>query len=156
MLLTIATTHRPATDLGFLLHKHPAKIQSFDLSFGRVHVFYPHADADRCTACLLLDVDAVGTVRGKSPDQGFLLGQCVNYRPYLAAERLPLEARLDARAGRRDGPPGDVRAVVIGGKGRWTRSSRSWRSTGPVAQRAGHPRPCGRSGRGAQLTLPVH
>ena len=122
MLLTITTTRRPATDLGFLLHKHPAKLQSFDLSFGRVHVFYPEADADRCTACLLLDVDAVATVRGKSPDQGFLLGQYVNDRPYtassflsvavaqvfgsalhgkckdrpeLVAERLPLEARLD-------------------------------------------------------------
>ena len=23
MLLTITTTHRPATDLGYLLHKHP-------------------------------------------------------------------------------------------------------------------------------------
>ena len=25
MLLTITTTHRPATDLGFLLHKNPAR-----------------------------------------------------------------------------------------------------------------------------------
>ena len=32
MLLTITTTHQPATDLGFLLHKHPARFQSFDLS----------------------------------------------------------------------------------------------------------------------------
>ena len=50
MLLTITTARRPATDLGYLLHKHPAKVQSFDLSFGRAHVFYPDADADRCTA----------------------------------------------------------------------------------------------------------
>lgn len=34
MLLTISTTHRPATDLGYLLHKHPGRLQSFDLSFG--------------------------------------------------------------------------------------------------------------------------
>src|SRR5262245_29575162 len=41
MLLTITTTHRPAGDLGYLLHKHPDRFQSFDLSFGKVHVYYP-------------------------------------------------------------------------------------------------------------------
>ncbi len=45
MLLQLTTTQRPATDLGFLLHKNPARAQSFDLSFGRVHVFYPEAEA---------------------------------------------------------------------------------------------------------------
>ena len=85
MLLTITTTHRPATDLGYLLHKHPDRFQSFDLSFGKAHVFYPEVGADRCTACLLLDVDAVGMVRGKNPDQSFLLGQYVNDRPYAAS-----------------------------------------------------------------------
>src|SRR5262249_25671176 len=34
MLLTITTTHRPAHDLGRLLHKHPDRLQSFELSFG--------------------------------------------------------------------------------------------------------------------------
>jgi len=48
MLLTITTTHRPATDLGHLPHKHPGRFQSFALSFGTAHVFYPEADADRC------------------------------------------------------------------------------------------------------------
>ena len=57
MLLTITTTHRPATDLGFLLHKNPARVQSFDLSFGPAHVFYPDATSERCTAALLLEVD---------------------------------------------------------------------------------------------------
>ena len=75
MLLTITTTHRPATDLGYLLHKHPDKFQSFDLSFGQAHAYYPEAGNDRCTACLLLDVDAVGLVRGRNPDQDFLLAQ---------------------------------------------------------------------------------
>lgn len=28
------TTHRPANDLGYLLHKHPQRFQSLDLSFG--------------------------------------------------------------------------------------------------------------------------
>src|SRR5262245_43277800 len=60
MLLTITTTHRTATDLEFLLHKHPDRFQSFDLSFGRTHVFYPEAADERCVACLMLDVDPVG------------------------------------------------------------------------------------------------
>src|SRR3977135_1821236 len=84
MLLTITTTHRPANDLGYLLHKHPERFQSFDLSFGKVHVFYTEVGVERCTACLLLDVDPVGMVRGKNPDQNFLLGQYVNDRPYAA------------------------------------------------------------------------
>jgi 3' terminal RNA ribose 2'-O-methyltransferase Hen1 len=122
MLLTITTTHRPADDLGYLLHKHPGRFQSFELSFGKAHVYYSEVGADRCTACLLLDVDAVGLVRGKNPDQGFLLAQYVNDRPYaatsfmsvaisqvlgsalqgrckdrpeLAATAIPLTARLD-------------------------------------------------------------
>lgn len=57
MLLTITTTHRPATNLGYLLHKNPANLHSFDLSFGKAHVFYPEAVPERCTAALLLDVD---------------------------------------------------------------------------------------------------
>src|SRR4051812_38852090 len=85
MLLTISTTHRPANDLGFLLHKHPDRFQSFDLSFGKAHVYYPEVGAERCTACLMLDVDSVGMVRGKNPDQSFLLGQYVNDRPYAAS-----------------------------------------------------------------------
>ena len=88
MLLTITTTHQPATDLGYLLHKHPDRMQSFDLSFGKVHVFYPEVGAERASACLLLDVDAVGMVRGKKPDQNFLLAQYVNDRPYAASSFL--------------------------------------------------------------------
>jgi 3' terminal RNA ribose 2'-O-methyltransferase Hen1 len=82
MLLTITTTHWPATDLGYLLHKNPTKVHSFDLSFGKAHVFYPEATAERCTAALLLDVDPVGLVRGKGRDGG-TLDQYVNDRPYV-------------------------------------------------------------------------
>src|SRR4051794_25045015 len=60
MLLTITTTSAPAGDLGYLLHKHPAKVQTFEQSFGRVHVFYPEVSETRCTAAMLLDVDPVG------------------------------------------------------------------------------------------------
>ena len=67
MLLTVTTTHLPATDLGFLLHKHPGRVQSFGVSVGEVHVFYPEASEQRCTAALVLEVDPVALVRGRSP-----------------------------------------------------------------------------------------
>ena len=86
MLLTITTTYRPATDLGYLLHKNPARTQAFELAFGQAHVFYPEATEDRCTAALLLDVDPVGLVRGRhSGPSSFSLGQYVNERPYAAS-----------------------------------------------------------------------
>src|SRR5205807_4293126 len=87
MLLTISTTHQPATDLGYLLHKHPDRFQSFDLSFGKAHVFYPEATVERASACLLLEVDPVGIVRGKGSGEG-LLAQYVNDRPYAASSFL--------------------------------------------------------------------
>lgn len=85
MLLTISTTHQPATDLGHLLHKHPDRCQSFELSFGQAHVFYPEAGTERCTACLLLDVDPVRLVRGKGDWSSGMLDQYVNDRPYVAS-----------------------------------------------------------------------
>lgn len=86
MLLTITTTRSPATDLGWLLHKHPDRSQTFDLSFGRAHVCYPTATDDCCTAMLLLDVDPVGLVRRHSGPE--LLAQYVNDRPYVASSFL--------------------------------------------------------------------
>lgn len=90
MLLTISTTHTPATDLGYLLHKNPARAQSFDLAFGQVHFFYPEATAELCTAALLLDVDPIGLVRGKQGRgaEGRTLAQYVNDRPYVASSYL--------------------------------------------------------------------
>ena len=87
MLLTITTTFQPASDLGYLLHKHPDRCQSFDLSFGKAHVFYPEVGAERCSACLLLDVDPVGLVRGGNANS-FMLAQYVNDRPYVASSFL--------------------------------------------------------------------
>src|SRR6185436_19624508 len=89
MLFTITTTHQPATDLGYLLHKNPARLHSFALAFGEAHVFYPEATAERCTAALLLDVDPVGLVRNRrGPGQGGTLDQYVNDRPYVASSFL--------------------------------------------------------------------
>lgn len=84
MLLTITTTHHPATELGYLLHKHPDKCQSFPLSFGQAHVFYSEVSVGRCTAALLLDVDPVKLVRGRAAT----LEQYVNDRPYVASSFL--------------------------------------------------------------------
>lgn len=91
MLLTLRTTHTPATDLGYLLHKHPDRVQSLELSFGHAYVFYPEADETACTAAVLLDVDPVALVRG----EGGTLDQYVNDRPYVASSFLSVAlARL--------------------------------------------------------------
>ena len=84
MLLRIATTHRPATDLGYLLHKNPARPQSFDLAFGKAHIFYPEVSEERCEAALLLEVDPIGLVRGP----GSMLSDYVNDRPYVSSSFL--------------------------------------------------------------------
>lgn len=96
MFLTLTTTgtpERPATDLGHLLHKHPDRAQAFSTSYGTAHVLYPEADAERCTAALLLEVDTAALVRrgkgkgrGGAPDAA--LAQYVNDRPYAASSLL--------------------------------------------------------------------
>ena len=84
MLLTVTTTHSPATDLGFLLHKHPGRVQGFSVASGTAHVFYPEASPERCTAALLLEVDPVALVRGP----GDSVTHYVNDRPYAASSLL--------------------------------------------------------------------
>ncbi|MFI6355704.1 3' terminal RNA ribose 2'-O-methyltransferase Hen1 [Streptomyces sp. NPDC050743] len=96
MFLTISTTgdeQHPATDLGFLLYKHPDNPFSTKLSYGTAHVFYPEADDRRCTAALLLEIDTLALVRrgkgkgrGGAPDAA--LAQYVNDRPYAASSLL--------------------------------------------------------------------
>jgi 3' terminal RNA ribose 2'-O-methyltransferase Hen1 len=90
MLLKISTTHQPATDLSFLLHKHPDKLQSVELSNGNAHIFYPEASHEKCCAALLLDIDPIGLVRNSGdygPDS-FSLAQYVSDRPYVASSFL--------------------------------------------------------------------
>lgn len=103
VFLTISLTgndERPATDLGFLLHKHPEKAQAFSTSYGDAHVFYPEASAQICTAALLLEVDPVALVRrakGQGKDRGgapdAALAQYVNDRPYAASSLLAVALR---------------------------------------------------------------
>ena len=93
MLLTITLTEPPATDLGFLLHKHPDRLQSFAVSAGQAHVFYPEAAEERCTAALLLEIDPIGLVRGHRRSgaggpEAFSLAEYVNDRPYAASSML--------------------------------------------------------------------
>jgi 3' terminal RNA ribose 2'-O-methyltransferase Hen1 len=109
VLLSISSTLHPATDLGFLLHKHPGRLQSFEVSVGTAHVFYPEATDSRCTAALLLEVDPIALVRGRRgpAGDGFALGQYVNDRPYAASSmmsmvlskvfRTAMTGRCDAR-----------------------------------------------------------
>ncbi|MBM7083295.1 3' terminal RNA ribose 2'-O-methyltransferase Hen1 [Micromonospora humidisoli] len=95
MLLTLTTTHRPATDLGYLLVKHPDRMHEFDLPAGTAHVFYPEATDQRCTAALLVEVDPqrLGVGRGRrgrqtTTTESFTLGQYVNDRGYAASSLL--------------------------------------------------------------------
>jgi 3' terminal RNA ribose 2'-O-methyltransferase Hen1 len=90
MLLTISTTRRPATDLGYLLHKNPGRHHVAELSFGTAHVYYPEAGDERCCAALQVDIDPVGLVAGRRGPGGttFALAQYVNDRPYAASSFL--------------------------------------------------------------------
>ncbi len=89
MLLTISTTHRPATDLGFLLHKNPGHRHLADMGFGTAQVFYPEASDERCSAAVLVDVDPIGLVaRGRVPGGQFALASYVNDRPYAVSSFL--------------------------------------------------------------------
>lgn len=87
MFLSIATTHSPATDLGYLLHKHPERVHETELPFGKAYLFYPAAGLERCEAALVLDVDPIGLVRGRGQAEG-LQDQYVNDRPYAASSLL--------------------------------------------------------------------
>lgn len=89
MLLTLTSTADHATDLGYLLHKHPERVQSFELGVGVAHVFYPEATDQRCTVALLLEVDPVELVRGRRfGGDALSLAQYVNDRPYAASSML--------------------------------------------------------------------
>jgi 3' terminal RNA ribose 2'-O-methyltransferase Hen1 len=100
MLLSITTTHEPATDLGYLLGKHPERLQSFELAYGQAHVFYPEASAARCTACLLLEIDPIGLVRNhRGGPEDATLARYVNDRPYVASSFMSVAiARVFASA----------------------------------------------------------
>jgi hypothetical protein len=115
MLLSITTTHRPATDLGYLLHKNPARSQELELAFGRAHMFHPEATDERCTFALALDIDPVGLVRGGDGKDRGLLDQYVNDRPYAASSFLSVaiaQALRTALGGRCEQRPELVQQAI--------------------------------------------
>jgi len=87
MILNISTTHFPATDLGYLLHKHPDKFQTLELSVGKAHIFYPEKSNERTSISLLLDIDSIDMVRSARniKNDGFAFGHYLNDRPYVAS-----------------------------------------------------------------------
>ncbi|NNN21859.1 MAG: 3' terminal RNA ribose 2'-O-methyltransferase Hen1 [Acidimicrobiales bacterium] len=88
MILTISTTYRPATDLGYLLRKNPDRHQTFDVFGATAHVFYPVATDERCTVALLLEVDPIDLVRRRGQRHAGIVNQYVNDRPYGANSLL--------------------------------------------------------------------
>lgn len=143
MLLTLTLTANPAvtnaTELGYLLHKHPDRVRSVDIPGARATVFYPEASPTRCTAALLLEPDPEFFVRDsyqeamrylpkilpESPAHVSYSGYAesgvgglyryVNDRPYCAASMLAVAlAHLlgTALAGRCDARPELARAEL--------------------------------------------
>ncbi len=90
MLLTITSTSKSATDLGYLLHKNPSSHFVSEVSFGTVHVVYPEATDDICTAALVVDVDPISLARAhRGPSGGdSLLAQYINDRPYCTSSLM--------------------------------------------------------------------
>ncbi|MEP9392522.1 3' terminal RNA ribose 2'-O-methyltransferase Hen1 [Gordonia sp. VNQ95] len=87
----------PATDLGFLLHKHPDRVQRFETTQGEATVFYPVADPAVCRAALYLDGTDV------MPPRTAEVNRYVNALPYEASSRLVVALGKvfgDALAGR--------------------------------------------------------
>jgi len=98
MLLTITTTRAPATDLGYLLHKNPERLQSFPLSFGartsstrrRPRTLHRRAAAG-CRS------DRLVRRKGGPAGEGHALEQYVNDRPYVASSFLERRHRAGVR-----------------------------------------------------------
>ena len=118
MLLTISTTHLPATDLGYLLYKHPGRVQSWAVASGTAHVFYPEVTEERCTVALLLEVDPVALVRGRGNTKerdAPGITHYVNDRPYAASSLLAValkEVFGTALTGRCDAKPDLATAAI--------------------------------------------
>jgi 3' terminal RNA ribose 2'-O-methyltransferase Hen1 len=130
LLATISYSGPNASDLGFLLYKHPAKVQTFEMSVGQAHVFYPEATEDRCTAAVLLEVDPIGLVRNKrfGGSDSFSLGHYVNDRPYASSSmlavalgqvfRTAMTARCDSRPELAASPiPLEIELTAVPSKG---------------------------------------
>ena len=129
MLLSLTSMgDNAATDLGFVLHKHPDRVRTVDVGFGTAHVFYPEASEERCTATLLVEVDPIKLSRRQKGAWQANLEPYVNDRPYVGSSFLSVAiGRLfgSALAGRCDQRPElvdtsfdlrvDIPAVAVSG-----------------------------------------
>ena len=107
--LTLTSTAPDATDLGFLLHKHPDRAQAFELSVGHGACVLPGGDrrAVHGGAAARGRPGRAGPRRGGTAATRFALGQYVNDRPYAASSllavalgkvfRTAMTGRCDAR-----------------------------------------------------------
>ena len=79
-----------ASDLGYLLMKHPDRVHRFNLPWGEAIVLYPEVSEERCTAQLIVNLDPIGLTRreGDSPLEPY-----VNDRPYVANSFLATALR---------------------------------------------------------------
>jgi 3' terminal RNA ribose 2'-O-methyltransferase Hen1 len=104
MLLSITYTGHNTSDLGYLLYKNPNSCpQTFELSFGKAHVFYSEVSDERTTAALLLDIDPLDLAKGKGNSGG--LFDYVNDRPYVSSSFMSvaiLKVFSTAMSGRAD------------------------------------------------------
>ncbi len=102
MFLTVTSTEKPATNLGYLLHKNPQRPQTHELTFGKAHVFYPVANDKKCTAVLMLDINSLDLARTRKKAYMGLFDY-VNDRPYVSSSFLSValsQVYSSAMAGR--------------------------------------------------------
>lgn len=89
MLLTLSTTDKIGTDIGYLLHKNPNRLHEYTLSFGKARVFYPKASQDECQVALLVEINPVELAqKTKRNISNWSLGKYINDRPYVASSFL--------------------------------------------------------------------
>ncbi len=84
-MLLIRTDYRPATDLGFLLHKHPGRMHVAEMPFGTARLLFTEASDEACAVAVIVEIDPIGLVRGSGTNGQ---DQYVNDRPYVASSYL--------------------------------------------------------------------
>lgn len=105
MLLTVtanATTDFPDTsDIGYLLHKHPDRVQSWNLPMGATTVLYPEVSAECTTVAVLADADAASglAVALSRLFKQTLAGVCTG-KPELVSAALDLTMSMPAAPSR--------------------------------------------------------
>lgn len=87
MLLSITTTTRPATDLGWILAKHPDRTHSTRTSHGWAHVFFPEVSEERTTCALVVEANENAPAR-HPPSAAPALERYLHDRAYATSSDL--------------------------------------------------------------------